>query len=412
MNKINKKMWAAVLTAGLLVMVTNTACTQNKNNAATETEQIEVSVDELKALAEVLPKYEYVCSFHDGLARVSDKETSLYGFIDKTGKEVIPCQYEDADDFADGVTSVLKDDQRMIIDREGNVVATINADYQHGFQEGLMAFLVTDGEGEHFLGYVDMAGKVVIPADKYRVILTERDNFYDFSDGLCRVMDFDNYRNFFIDKTGKKVFDCDGYAEDFHEGLAAVGSYNEKTDEFLHGFIDKTGKKVIPNKFTAVGDFRDGLCCAFGEGKAGFIDKEGKWVITGDYKLITLYEEFDDSYPLCSTFSDGLAWMCNKEGKFGYIDKEGNVVIPFRYEPGKDEWSYTDQPVFDFHQGLARVWDKATGKYGYIDKEGNEVFPYEFDFAEDVSEGVAIVQKGDQFGFINTKGNSTFDFAF
>ena len=103
--------------------------------------------------------------------------------------------------------------------------------------------------------------------------------------------------------------------------------------------------------------------------------------------------------------------MCNKEGKFGYIDKEGNVVIPFRYEPGKDEWSYTDQPVFDFHQGLARVWDKATGKYGYIDKEGNEVFPCEFDFAEDVSEGVAIVQKGDQFGFINTKGNSTFDFA-
>ena len=199
--------------------------------------------------------------------------------------------------------------------------------------------------------------------------------------------------------------------ESFHEGLAAVCD-KETT---LWGFIDKTGKQVIPKKFTAVGDFHDGLCCAFGEGKGGFIDKEGNWVITGDYQAISLYEYLEGSEPLCSTFSDGLAWMCNKEGKFGYIDREGNVVIPFRYEPGveeigEDEVCYSDQPVFDFHQGLARVWDKATGKFGYIDKEGNEVFPSQFDFAEDVSEGVAVVQKDDKFGFVTPKGESTFDF--
>ena len=262
---------------------------------------------------------------------------------------------------------------------------------------------------------MDKTGKVVIPADKYKVILTERDNFYDFSEGLCRVMDFDNYRNFFIDKTGKEVFECDGYADDFHDGLAAIGSYNEETEEFLFGFIDKTGKQVIPSRFTAVGEFKDGLCCVFEKEKAGFIDKEGNWVITGDYKAIALYEYLEDSEPLCSTFCDGLAWMCNKEGKFGYIDREGKVVIPFRYEPGieeidEDEVCYSEQPVFDFHQGLARVWDKATGKYGFIDKEGNEVFPCEFDLADDVSEGAALVMKDDKFGFVTPDGHSTFDF--
>ena len=103
--------------------------------------------------------------------------------------------------------------------------------------------------------------------------------------------------------------------------------------------------------------------------------------------------------------------MCNKEDKFGYIDHDGKVIIPFRYEPGMDEESYTDQPVFDFHGGLARIWDKSTQKYGYINKQGDEVFPCQFDMAEDMSEGVALVQKGNLFGFVDAKGNSTFDFV-
>ena len=426
MKQIMKQGWAVMTALLLTAGIVFTACTQNKNNnetTETETEaewepvQTEVSVDDLKALAEVLPNYYVYSGFHDGLILVSDNETELYGFIDKTGKEVIPCQFDDAKSFSEGIAIAYKDGQKLLIDLEGNTIASIGDTYGHECKNGLLAFLEKqeNTDGEYLLGYMDKTGKVVIPANKYKVILTERDNFYDFSEGLCRVMDFDNYRNFFIDKTGKEVFECDGYADDFHDGLAAIGSYNEETEEFLFGFIDKTGKQVIPSRFTAVGEFKDGLCCVFEKEKAGFIDKEGNWVITGDYKAIALYEYLEDSEPLCSTFCDGLAWMCNKEGKFGYIDREGKVVIPFRYEPGieefgEDEVCYSEQPVFDFHQGLARVWDKATGKYGFIDKEGNEVFPCEFELADDVSEGAALVMKDDKFGFVTPDGHSTFDF--
>ena len=113
---------------------------------------------------------------------------------------------------------------------------------------------------------------------------------------------------------------------------------------------------------------------------------------------------------LIARFSEGLAWAA-KEGKFGYVDKNGKTVIPFRYEPGlsEDLECFDQQPCFDFHQGVARVWDKATGKYGFIDKNGNEVIPYQFDQAEDVSEGLAVVKRGEQYGYVTPDGKYTLD---
>ncbi len=51
-----------------------------------------------------------VCGpFKDGLAK-GENDDDMYGFIDKTGKVVIPCIFYRADDFEDGVASVKKDE--------------------------------------------------------------------------------------------------------------------------------------------------------------------------------------------------------------------------------------------------------------------------------------------------------------
>ena len=115
MKQIMKQGWAVMTALLLTAGIVFTACTQNKNNnetTETETEaewepvQTEVSVDDLKALAEVLPKYYVYSGFHDGLILVSDNETNLYGFIDKTGKLIIKPQYSEARDFSDGIAAV------------------------------------------------------------------------------------------------------------------------------------------------------------------------------------------------------------------------------------------------------------------------------------------------------------------
>lgn len=423
-KNINK--WTALLV--VLTIVTSTACTsQKKSGEQTDeqaTEQTEVTQDELEALAAALPKYNLVCSFHEGLAAVSDKETTLWGFIDRNGQEVIPCQYQYiSEEFNEGVAIVCtKDEKLMIIDHEGKTIAPFEYIYRgDGFHDGLITVVevneIEDDEidWQHWgkAGFMDPKGKMVIPADTYDVMMGEGPIINNFSDGLCRLKKDD--KTVFIDKTGKVVITCNNSdaAHDFSEGLAAVWSFDDESGKCLIGFIDKTGKQIIPQKYTTVGRFSEGLCWANVGDKFGFIDKTGKWVIEGSYQTIHLYEDTEAEEDLCPYFSEGLAWVCDGDGMFGYIDKTGKTVVPFRYAPGYSEeggW-YEQQPCFDFKSGIARVWDTDSNKYGFIDKEGNEVFPCQFDRAEDMSEGLAVVCRDDQFGFIDAKGNCTLDLA-
>ena len=427
MKQIMKQGWTVMTAILLTTAITVTACTQNKNNATTDAEQTEVTQDELEALAKALPKYGYVNNFHDGLAAVCDNETELWGFIDKMGNEVIPCKYQYIPcEFEGGVAIVCNpDDTRQIIDREGHVVAPFDYVYTgSGFCDGLIAFVkVNEMDGDeidwaHFgkVGFIDTTGKVVIPADKFDVMMGEGPIIPDFSEGLCRQFDPDNNSTKFFDKTGKVIFEVKGHADDFHEGLVAIGKdISESEDDYMWriGFVDKTGFETIPFIFNSVGQFSEDLCWAQTDNTCGFINKSGKFELTGDWKTLVLYEDTEGQEDLSPTFSEGLAWVCNQDGKFGYIDTKGNVVVPFRYEPGYDEpngW-YNQQPCYDFHNGIARVWDKATEKYGYIDREGKEVFSCQFTEAEDMSEGLARVRRNDNYGFIDAKGNCTLDIA-
>lgn len=70
--------------------------------------------------------------------------------------------------------------------------------------------------------------------------------------------------------------------------------------------------------------------------------------------------------------------------------------------------------IGDFHNGLAVVYKGE--HYGYIDKMGNEVIPCIYDFTEgydvDFHEGLALVRKGDKFFFINREGKEAFPFNY
>jgi hypothetical protein len=82
-----------------------------------------------------------------------------HGYIDETGKEVIPFKYDEAEDFSEGIALVRLNDK---------------------------------------FGYIDKTGKEIIPL-KY-------DDAFNFFGGLARVIL--NDKQFYIDKTGKCVKDC------------------------------------------------------------------------------------------------------------------------------------------------------------------------------------------------------------
>ncbi|MFD2524626.1 WG repeat-containing protein [Flavihumibacter stibioxidans] len=67
------------------------------------------------------PKYDRISYFEDGLAKVYSK--GLYGYIDRNGKEIIPLQFDDANDFAGGKAEVTKNGKKYFINKEGKPVS-------------------------------------------------------------------------------------------------------------------------------------------------------------------------------------------------------------------------------------------------------------------------------------------------
>jgi len=110
----------------------------------------------------IAPKFDEASYFQEGLAkvRIGDK----YGYIDKTGKTVIPIQFDSIDvyEFQEGLAKVKIGGKWGYIDRTGEIVIppTFEDSYYHivgDFHKGL-AKVKIDGEW----GYIDKTGKMVL----------------------------------------------------------------------------------------------------------------------------------------------------------------------------------------------------------------------------------------------------------
>ena len=111
-------------------------------------------------------KYAWKGEYYEGLAMVRlDKK---YGFIDKTGKEVIPIKYDDVEEFSENLAKVKLNGKYGFIDRIGKEVIAIKYDAAMKFSEGL-AFVGLNGKWF----YINRKGECVkncdnAPADHLR----------------------------------------------------------------------------------------------------------------------------------------------------------------------------------------------------------------------------------------------------
>lgn len=403
-----------------------------------------------------IQKYEELGSFREGLAAV--QRNGLWGYIDKDGNEVIPCQYESAEYFNNSRAIVSKGGLYGCIDTKGNEVVPFEYGWIHHYTD---YFTVNkDYKNIHGCGYLDNEGKEIAPCI-YSAISS-------FSEGLSRVRKDDLYG--FIDKQGKEVIPCKyEYAEVFSDGLALIER------DGLYGFIDKQGNEVIPCKYTYAHSFSEGLAAiqiadADGISKVGYIDSKGNETIPciynaadgmhpfskgiaivmdeqgflggidtngkeilpfvyGDIQVfenaIVTREATSQSYRLLDKTgneistsvydaiypSDNGLIIVVKDGKSGFINQEGKEAIPLMFDAYFDEYSDAGWVAGCNHfvEGVSIV--RMNGKYGAIDEQGNEIVPYIYDEIWDFSEGFAVAKIADKWGYIDTKGNNTFSQA-
>ena len=132
-------------------------------------------------------------------------------------------------------------------------------------------------------------------------------------------------------------------------------------------------------------------------GKWGFVDRENREVIAAKY---------DD----VGTFSEGLVAVA-LNSKVGFIDQAGIEIIPIMYDKeftikGRGMTMMKNIPLSDiqFSKGMVRVFLK--GKWGYIDKEGNKVINFKYNLIDDFSESDEVYAlAGTKWVIVDRKGN-------
>lgn len=136
-----------------------------------------------KVLELPLSEYASASSFSEGLAAVQSAETGKWGYIDKTGDLVIPCQYDDCGYFADDIAKTRLNNKWGYINAKNEVVIPFAYDAAFGAGSGLASV----GKGGKF-GLVDYNNHIVVPFEYDDISSFEGGVAYAVKDGYVYII--------------------------------------------------------------------------------------------------------------------------------------------------------------------------------------------------------------------------------
>ncbi|MFN8575629.1 MAG: WG repeat-containing protein [Candidatus Sericytochromatia bacterium] len=391
-------------------------------------------------------KFNYVECFNENFAKVS--LIGKWGFIDKKGSIVIKPKYDWVKLFKYGLNIVSDEESIKIINNKGEIVADKNINTQSHYSKKVFSYYIKNVKSKsttYKYGLSDYSGKIITKP--------VFDEIYDFSEGVFVVAKDNKFS--FIDETGKYIIkDKFENAKSFNDGLASVkiddkwGFINKNGDLLIKnrfkyvtdfseglagvclddkwGYINNKGVFVIKPQYYYADKFINNraLVTLFENAKDSpgntsiFIDKDANIInkkiysniynfdkdatIGIDYnkayilnKKINIIKELDYDIEsvflhLTNGFKEGF-WGLSVNGRFGFIDTNGNLVIPNIYGD-----------VTDFSEGLAGV--KTPDKWGFIDKNWNIVIEPKYDNLSNFENDYSIFRIKNKYGVINTKG--------
>lgn len=381
-----------------------------------------------KSLATALQHYDDFLEVSDSLIAVETKNGYGWGFIDLNGKEIVPCKYEEVHSFSEGLALVLtsyegreeiikeiykgmpeqddvefssarfssenewidKSSRNMcFINKKGEIVISqVPSGICGDFHDG-RAFV--QGENDKF-GFIDTYGNVVIPFiyDDVRrfsngVAWTEKDGKWGLIDVDGNIKIPHNIPDSMGHNRGRRFYD-------FSNEMAVWEGLGSSVDKY--GYISKEGDQVIYPVYDDAYKFNEGYAVVYNSDSKNYsiINKHNNPILTLEGTEYSFYSRYDEGQyieerKLC--VSEGLLKVgklfsspktyyesettCDEYEpeeilvkKFGYIDVQGNVVIPFMFEYAST-----------FNCGLAFV-KLYCGKHGlrkgFVDKLGNMTF--------------------------------------
>lgn len=272
---------------------------------------------------------------------------TLWGYIDETGKFIIPPTWELAESFTpEGVAIVTQKDLVGLINTKGEVITPIKYASIMAFSEG-MAVATVD---YHEYDVIDTAGQVLYSR-------TGINGYY--KEGLIGVQNPDGLFGY-ADKTGKDII-APQYTE---AGEFVLGKALVKTTEGAYLLIDPKGttlKEFSYESMWSVGEgiYAHGIPNEEGTLRYGYVDAANNVILEADLDEV-------------GEFHNGLAVAGRWGGEGperGLVNKQGEFVVPMEYGGivylGEDLYGVVKKSMMDSYQGAlyqkAAIMD-STGK--------------------------------------------------
>jgi hypothetical protein len=223
------------------------------------------------------------------------------------------------------------------IDNKGRFIIEPKFDYARDFQSNGLAVIEINNKS----GIINSTGKYEVEPIY--------DSISDFSEGRAVVIDKGSFK--VIDESGRvlttKTYSFIG---SYQNGRALFG-LDEAIGGYRYGYLGLQGREVIPAKFWAANDFREGKAVVkLKDNQFALLDLNGRVLKTYNYAEV-------------ENLSEGLlAFKPSANDKFGYINEMGRIVI----KP-----QFTSAEPFKEGRAVVNTSEDFITKYGLIDRSGN-----------------------------------------
>lgn len=256
----------------------------------------------------------------------------------------------------------------------------------------------------------------------YKSILFDKNAkpVFDGADEKLTALLIINDKAIKLDVNDKKYYLIDmnsGNKEEFFNGYIPLdyknGYWTVKNESEKWGILDDKGNEVIPCKYDVISNFDNkgyALVGDYTEQKFGMIDKDNNLVIPINYTYLIPFNAqinsyFSDLYIKTETTYDYTLVSDSNENVFT-IDRNGDKV----FEISDSEYKSVSG-LLTLSQNMIPV--EKDGLCGYIDMQGNEVIPLKYnEIAWDFINGYSCVSVGSNYGIINVKGEEILPFEY
>lgn len=328
------------------------------------------------------------------------KKDGKFGLINLDGKQILPIEYDEisAINGIENSLKIKKDGKYGIANSEGTIVIENKySDITNLGMDDKSGFIIKNEEGK--FGVINYTGAQVLDT-KYEAI----EKIY----GNDMYVILENNIQKLINKDGSVVL-----AEGFDK-IKTVLSNKENGIIFekdgKYGVMKLTGDVTITADYEDLKEAKDGIFIAKRSGKYGIIDITNTAKI--EFKYVTAsYNSKADIYILEDENSTATIFNSNFETKLTGIlnelnEEKGYIKIRVGEEYKYYNFKFEEKQAKDVLTSNTLFLSKKDGKYGYIDKDGNTVVDYKYDDAKEQNlSGFAAIKKDGKWGCIDSKGN-------